>query len=76
MTLQCLYCGASLDDDYTHPVDAVLQRYYRRRAAGAWPRVTLRDMAKETGISYSTLTKRKMEYDRAGKWGAKHKVKL
>ena len=49
--------------------DQVIERYYRARAAGA--KVTLKQAATQSGISYSWLRQRKMEYDRAGKWGSK-----
>lgn len=53
--------------------DQVIEYYYRSRAAGR--RVTLRQIAKERGISYSTLTKHKMAYDAGGGWGSRKKEK-
>jgi len=47
--------------------DVVLSRYYHMRAQGN--RVTLKQLAEESGIPYSTLTKRKMVYDRLGGYG-------
>lgn len=53
--------------------DAVLSHYYHARAQGN--RVTLKQLAEQAGIPYSTLTKRKMVYDRLGGYGAKKKRK-
>lgn len=49
--------------------DELIEEYYRRRAAGS--KVTLKQLAEQAGMSYSWLRQRKMEYDRAGKWGSK-----
>lgn len=48
--------------------DAILERFYRIKSHGG--RITLRQLAKDEGVPYSTLTKRKMEYDKEGKWGS------
>jgi hypothetical protein len=49
--------------------DDVIQRYYRIRAQGG--KVTLRQLAEETGFNYSYLRDVKVTYDKAGRWGAK-----
>lgn len=49
--------------------DELIEEYYRRRAAGS--KVTLKQLAAQAGISYSYITKAKMKYDRAGKWGSR-----
>lgn len=53
--------------------DAVLSHYYHARAQGN--RVTLKQLAEQARIPYSTLTKRKMVYDRQGGYGTKKKRK-
>jgi hypothetical protein len=56
--------------------DELIETYYRSRAAGG--KITLKQLAAQAGISYSYITKAKMAYDRAGKWGSRVKelVKL
>jgi len=54
--------------------DAVLSHYYHMRAQGN--RVTLKQLAEESGIPYSTLTKRKMVYDRLGGYGTGKRRKV
>ncbi len=61
--------GEDMRRAWTPTLDEVIERFYRSRSQGS--RVTLRQLAQETGISYSTLTKRKMEYDRLGGWGSR-----
>lgn len=48
--------------------DAVIRRYYMTKTRGG--RITLRQLAEETGYSYAYLQKAKQRYDRAGKWGS------
>jgi hypothetical protein len=52
--------------------DEVIERYYRSRAARR--RVTLRQLAEETGYNYSYLRDVKVEYDRRGGWGSKKRM--
>lgn len=49
--------------------DEAIELYYRRRAAGH--KTTLRQIAKETKLSYGYLRTAKSEYDKSGKWGSK-----
>jgi hypothetical protein len=51
--------------------EEVIERYYRSRAQGS--RITLRQLAEETGFSYSYLRTVKAAYDAAGGWGSKSK---
>ena len=51
--------------------DEIIEYYYRSRAAGG--KVTLTQLAEQAGLSYSYITKAKMKYDRAGKWGSRVK---
>lgn len=47
----------------------VISRFYRARAQGS--RITLRQLAEDTGFSYEALKKHKQRYDAAGKWGSR-----
>lgn len=47
----------------------IIEHYYRSRAAGS--NVTLGELAEQTGFSEKYLRKRKVAYDKAGKWGSK-----
>jgi hypothetical protein len=51
--------------------DQVIQRYYRIKAQGS--KITLRQLAEETGFNHSYLRDVKSAYDKAGKWGSKKK---
>jgi len=53
--------------------EAAIEYYYRSRAQGS--RITLREVAKATNFSEAYLRKIKVSYDKAGKWGSKHKVR-
>lgn len=52
--------------------DEAIEHYYRSRAAGS--RITLRQIAEDTNLSYEALRKHKQRYDARGGWGAKVKV--
>jgi hypothetical protein len=52
----------------------VIEIYYRRKAAGG--KVTLKQLAEETGYSLAYLKTAKRRYDAAGRWGSKKKSKL
>ena len=74
--LCCPCCGAPMNDP-NDPYDAILEQFYRSRMnKKQYPPMNLRRFAQEKNIPYSTLTKRKMAYDRAGKWGAKKKAEV
>lgn len=49
--------------------DEVIERFYRTRAAGK--RITLKQLAEQTGYSYSWLRQAKVVYDRRGGFGSK-----
>lgn len=51
--------------------EQAIELYYRRKAAGGFPKVTIRQVAQDTGLSPDYLRSVKMEYDKAGKWGSK-----
>lgn len=57
---------------YEPTADEAIERYYRSRAAGS--RVTLRQIAKDTGFSYGYLRTAKIAYDKVGKWGSKKRL--
>ena len=71
----CPCCGRELFRPGTigDAAEKAIEYYYRARAAQtkAWRKLTLRRIAQERGLSYSTLTKCKMAYDAAGKWGSR-----
>jgi len=50
-------------------VDAIIEFYYRQRAAGG--KRTIKDLAESSEYSCNYLRKKKMEYDRRGGWGSK-----
>ena len=51
--------------------EQVIERYYHSRAQGT--RITLKQLAEQTGFSYSYLRTVKAAYDKAGKWGSRSK---
>ena len=53
-------------------VEQAIERYYRSRAAGS--RITLRQIALDTGFSYGYLRTAKIAYDKAGKFGSKKRL--
>jgi hypothetical protein len=62
-------------DEMTRPTAAaVIETYYRRKAAGG--KVTLKQLAEETRYSLAYLKTAKRRYDTAGGWGSKKKSKL
>ena len=67
----CPCCGQPLPEPAK--ADKAIERYYRVKAAGG--KTTIREVAVEFGLSDKYLRKRKVEYDRLGKWGSKSKVK-
>jgi len=72
--MRCPHCGEEIEASKSSErgSDRAIALYYRRIAMGV-RRVTLRKIADETGYSYGYLRNAKRKYDRAGKWGAKHK---
>ena len=53
--------------------DGAIEHYYRSKARGS--RISLKDVAEMTGFSEAYLRKRKVSYDRDGKWGSKGHVR-
>jgi len=51
--------------------DKAIERYYRSRAAGG--KTLLKEAAQAAGYTEGYLRKRKVIYDREGKWGSKGK---
>jgi hypothetical protein len=69
--LCCPHCGKP----FRAAASNVIETYYRRKAAGG--KVTLKQLAEETGYSVAGLKVAKQRYDAAGKWGSKtRKVKV
>lgn len=66
---QCRGAGVVPVGEVRHTANYALEKYYRRKAAGA--KTTLRKIAAETGYSYDYLRVAKRRYDAAGKWGSK-----
>jgi hypothetical protein len=63
-----------LKDDTEKPsAERVIEMYYRTKAQKG--KITLKELAHRWGFNESYLRQAKIEYDRAGKWGAKSKVK-
>lgn len=72
LTAFCPHCGKLI-----HPIsraEKVIEHYYRARAAGH--KVTLRQLAQQSGFNADYLSQVKAAYDRAGKWGSKPRKSL
>jgi len=71
--MKCPHCGEEIVlKGEASGAEKAIELYYRRRAGGA-RHITLKRIATETGYNHGYLRFVKSAYDRAGKWGAKHK---
>lgn len=68
--MRCPYCDGTGEISLEKmSVNGAIEHYYRSKAAGG--KITLRQVAAQTGYSYGYLRQCKMAYDAAGKWGCK-----
>jgi hypothetical protein len=73
--MKCPHCGEEIVLK-GEPLGAerAIEAYYRAKSK-SMRRITLRSIAEKFGYNYTYLSQVKSAYDRAGKWGAKHKAK-